>query len=239
MKNIYKKSKDILHGGKADYKNPYDFNKNQLRKGIKTEHEHTDSEQIAKEIAMDHLQEDPKYYDHLQEMEESYKEGSFSGYMGLEDFTRISKMANKSPAVGDEDKLAQKIIKGIKGSKGFWSDVLKAVVGGTTTAFTIKGIDAAISKPKPKQQHFHIYLDPTAIPDEGDTDTFAADRGLQTAINNMGAKESSWEDYIETIGDGVVDSTNKSINDIVKLKKKLFKPKPVPGQLESVDPYIF
>lgn len=34
----------------------------ELEKGIKVEKEHTDSHSVAKEIAMDHLVEDPKYY---------------------------------------------------------------------------------------------------------------------------------------------------------------------------------
>jgi hypothetical protein len=45
--------------------------KKQVEKGIKIEAEHTDSEQMAREIAMDHLYEDPKYYDKLEKMEES------------------------------------------------------------------------------------------------------------------------------------------------------------------------
>lgn len=36
--------------------------KKELEKGIETEKEHTDSEATAREIAMDHLVEDPKYY---------------------------------------------------------------------------------------------------------------------------------------------------------------------------------
>jgi hypothetical protein len=36
--------------------------KKELTKGIETEKEHTDSEATAREIAMDHLVEDPKYY---------------------------------------------------------------------------------------------------------------------------------------------------------------------------------
>jgi hypothetical protein len=42
----------------------------QLEKGIKVEVEHTTDEAIAKEIAMDHLFEDPKYYDKLNKLEE-------------------------------------------------------------------------------------------------------------------------------------------------------------------------
>ena len=43
----------------------------QLTKGIKVELEHTNSEEMAREIAMDHLYEDPKYYDKLEKVEES------------------------------------------------------------------------------------------------------------------------------------------------------------------------
>lgn len=42
----------------------------QLEKGIKVEMEHTTSKEVAKEIAMDHLWEDPKYYDKLDSIEE-------------------------------------------------------------------------------------------------------------------------------------------------------------------------
>ena len=44
--------------------------KTQLEKGIKVESEHTTDKAVAKEIAMDHLFEDPKYYDKLSKIEE-------------------------------------------------------------------------------------------------------------------------------------------------------------------------
>ena len=44
--------------------------KKQLEKGIKVEAEHTTNKSAAKEIAMDHLFEDPKYYDKLSKIEE-------------------------------------------------------------------------------------------------------------------------------------------------------------------------
>jgi len=44
-----------------------------LENGIKVEKEHTDNESEAREIAMDHLWEDPKYYDKLEKIEESKK----------------------------------------------------------------------------------------------------------------------------------------------------------------------
>jgi hypothetical protein len=37
----------------------------ELEKGAKVEHEHTQSEEHAKSVAMDHLVEDPKYYTKL------------------------------------------------------------------------------------------------------------------------------------------------------------------------------
>ncbi|MFA5600108.1 MAG: DUF5661 family protein [Phenylobacterium sp.] len=79
MKSIHsKKWKDKLKGGLADDCVPSDFNSDQLSKGIKVEMEHTDDPEIAKEIAMDHLQEandkinqkGGKYYDKLKDMEE-------------------------------------------------------------------------------------------------------------------------------------------------------------------------
>lgn len=43
----------------------------QLERGIKIESEHTSDNKIAMEIAMDHLWEDPKYYDKLNKMEKN------------------------------------------------------------------------------------------------------------------------------------------------------------------------
>ncbi len=65
-----KKHKDLIPGGLADKKKPEDFDKKQLAKGKKVEMEHTNDPKKALEIAMDHLVEDPKYYDKLEKMEE-------------------------------------------------------------------------------------------------------------------------------------------------------------------------
>lgn len=43
----------------------------QIEKGTKVESEHTDDEDVALEIAFDHIWEDPKYYDKLETVEES------------------------------------------------------------------------------------------------------------------------------------------------------------------------
>lgn len=57
-----------LPGGTADFRSEKDFDPAQLQKGIKHELEHTNDPKIAKEIAMDHLAEDPKYYDNLERL---------------------------------------------------------------------------------------------------------------------------------------------------------------------------
>ena len=61
--------KDQLSGGLADEKSPKDFDQSALNKGIKVELEHTNDESLAVEIAMDHLTEDPQYYDKLEKIE--------------------------------------------------------------------------------------------------------------------------------------------------------------------------
>ena len=45
--------------------------KKQLQAGIKVEKEHTTKENVAREIALDHLNEDPKYYIKLKKVEKS------------------------------------------------------------------------------------------------------------------------------------------------------------------------
>jgi len=45
------------------------YNPRQLKMGIKVEYEHTPSKEASKEIAKDHLEELPDYYDRLNKME--------------------------------------------------------------------------------------------------------------------------------------------------------------------------
>lgn len=65
--------KELIPGGKAEGHEPSEYPKDQIRKGIKVEMEHTDDPAIAKEIAMDHEQEFPRYYTALDKMEKSLK----------------------------------------------------------------------------------------------------------------------------------------------------------------------
>lgn len=63
---------NILSGGKGDKRQSIDFDPDQLKMGIEIEREHTTDPEIAKEIAIDHLSEDPHYYTHLKQMEKQH-----------------------------------------------------------------------------------------------------------------------------------------------------------------------
>lgn len=54
-----------LPGGKGEKLNPADVDPRELEMGMKHELEHTSDPNIAKEIALDHLAEDPHYYSRL------------------------------------------------------------------------------------------------------------------------------------------------------------------------------
>jgi len=83
---------DLAHkhiGGKKDeqydvkVKKMIDHLSNQLKKGKRIELEHTDNEDEALEIAMDHLLEDPNYYTKLSKMEKGeFKEATGSASSG-------------------------------------------------------------------------------------------------------------------------------------------------------------
>jgi hypothetical protein len=61
--------KDRLPGGLADKRDPTDFDASDLADGIEVELEHTTDKDLAREIAMDHLAEDPDYYRKLARVE--------------------------------------------------------------------------------------------------------------------------------------------------------------------------
>ena len=58
---------DVLSGGHGDDLGPGDVDTDQLARGTVHEMEHTDDRDVARDIAYDHLAEDPAYYDHLPE----------------------------------------------------------------------------------------------------------------------------------------------------------------------------
>lgn len=56
---------NFLSGGKGDETDEEDVDPDELEMGIEVEKEHTRNKKIAKEIALDHLTEDPEYYTKL------------------------------------------------------------------------------------------------------------------------------------------------------------------------------
>lgn len=74
-----KLKEDKIPGGKADgmtakdiadkHKVSVEKIEQQIKMGIKVEMEHVDDEELSREIAMDHLEEIPDYYDRLAKME--------------------------------------------------------------------------------------------------------------------------------------------------------------------------
>lgn len=76
---IREEYKDQVSGGLADVKKPEDFDPSALANGKKVEMEHTDDPDLAEQIAMDHLTEDPKYYDKLAKMEAGDKKDDEKG----------------------------------------------------------------------------------------------------------------------------------------------------------------
>ena len=61
-------SYEHLTGGRADGRSPADFDPAALAEGTRHEREHTRDPAIAREIAMDHLAEDPRYYERLRRL---------------------------------------------------------------------------------------------------------------------------------------------------------------------------
>lgn len=93
--------KDKLPGGLADDK-PSDkaYDPRQLEMGRKVEMEHTDDEELAKEIAKDHLVEIPKgYYDALKKMEKDLKDKEAASSCPMMKKKKKTKKTEKKSAV--------------------------------------------------------------------------------------------------------------------------------------------
>jgi len=113
-----KMNEEKLKGGVSDKKSLEDIAKKhkvsldkikyQLRKGEKVEKEHTDDDKKAKEIAMDHLYEDPNYYSKLKKIET--KEATSSSSVGVYDapgFEDVKMRGNRPKGRGRSFKKPQ------------------------------------------------------------------------------------------------------------------------------------
>lgn len=90
---------DLIRGGKADRKSFSDFNPKSLARGTKVEMEHTKDPRVAREIASDHLTEDPRYYEKLEIMEETFPSEKKAG-LKTSSFRKISDILKNIPSMG-------------------------------------------------------------------------------------------------------------------------------------------
>jgi len=95
---------DRLEGGLADDIPDEAFDEDSLEEGIEVEKEHTDDEEIAKEIAKDHLIEDEDYYDKLKKMEEDDSKEDDSKEDDLDKKSSIVLKKNKWYVVSEKGK---------------------------------------------------------------------------------------------------------------------------------------
>jgi DNA-binding CsgD family transcriptional regulator len=127
----YSLSEEEVTGGLADGKTPEEIADmhgvaveqilDQIEKGIKVELEHTDNEEMAKEIAMDHLYEIPDYYDRLAYVEAGVDESK--PLPTFEQFVSQPKPDRSRIDINEDDKATMDNNK-IK-SEVYWKQTLK------------------------------------------------------------------------------------------------------------------
>jgi hypothetical protein len=86
-------NEDKIPGGLGDDKEDKDFDSKQLEIGIEHEMEHTNDIEVAKEIAKDHLSEDPNYYTKLKDIEND--EDTFSIDVVLDNDEEVNERMRK------------------------------------------------------------------------------------------------------------------------------------------------
>ena len=103
-----------LKGGKGDKLTAEDVNPYEYLKGLKIEREHTEDEDEASEIVLDHLSEDPMYYTNLVAMEKMTKKKS---RIDLPKDIPAKKKLNTAPASMVDKKNGMETIKKDSGKK--------------------------------------------------------------------------------------------------------------------------
>ena len=127
--------KDKLKGGLADKKQPKDFDPKALQEGEKHEMEHTNDNSIAREIAMDHLQEDPNYYKKIKTIEKTMLEVTPDGHQEI--------VAGKEPLKKDPKK---------KSLKDRWKELKKMLDSSTAFMPMMEDEDEDSQDPEAEQQ---------------------------------------------------------------------------------------
>jgi hypothetical protein len=120
-------TEENLEGGMADKKTVEDIAKKHkldvevikkhLNDGIKVEMEHTNLKTKAKEIAMDHIFEDPKYYDKLSKMETNEIKNNESDQNDKEMVDGIIEIIKQIKDTSNRKEVAQNMAKKLKREK--------------------------------------------------------------------------------------------------------------------------
>jgi predicted nucleotidyltransferase len=158
-------TKDIIPGGLAKGKTPQDLAKRHnvslevitaaLKKGVKTEMEHTTSKKAALEIAMDHIFEDPKYYDKLSKIEEvKPNPKNQPNWVWLEEYKNKNQF---NPAIFDGENIDPKVKELLlKIATYFWESL---EIGEPFDDITLTGSSANYNYTPTSDIDLHILVD--------------------------------------------------------------------------------
>lgn len=214
-----------LEGGVADGKSIEDIAKKhkknidsirkQLSKGMKVEMEHTKMKSRAKEIAMDHIFEDPDYYDKLEKIESKEATGSGSSgayvgpvFSGDNEFWEKSKSENPKLTENEVEKVEATEATGSGSSGGYespamWAKSTKKKDWGPSRKTQYKG--GSFVKIKKKCMTFPYC-------NQGDINNIklSKNESVKEAIKNVASKFNIGENVIITILEHEYQLRNKS-----------------------------
>jgi hypothetical protein len=190
--------------------------KKQLNKGIKVEMEHTSNKTKAKEIVMDHLWEDPNYYDKLEKVETkeatgSGSSGSFSGPIAFKDSDFVRKSFAETPKLKESD------VEKVEATEATTSG---SVGGYETPAMWAKSTSKKDWGPSRKTQYpgggfVKIKKKCTKFPycNQGDINNLkiSKNESVKEAIDNLSKKLGLSKDVIMTILEHEYEITRKRI----------------------------
>lgn len=113
------------HQKTGDIQTLYSTLRRELKRGIEVELEHTPSRRVAKEIAMDHLWESPKYYQALSQMEKQLDEHTYD-----EIRKKLSKIERTLIILRDQDSSIPQVREDVKKLKALRAKILTEAVTG-------------------------------------------------------------------------------------------------------------
>ena len=128
-------NEDLIPGGKGDKTDPKTLDQKQLSMGIKVEMEHTKDAKKAREIATDHLTENPRYYSKLKksgladELDENVEEDVLLKKEKHPKYDEKKKCSAERELDADGILDPKKAEKGLEGSVPFQKKGLKEMSG--------------------------------------------------------------------------------------------------------------